>query len=100
MAMHGIRGIYYEIENCGFEFTLNAVHRWQVGGQRAMTSSFDIVAAMSKPLETTRGISSQTRICSATQFNMNVNEVIINRCCHTRWHCVDGNTMPIGVQKF
>jgi len=100
MAMHGIRGIYYEIENCGFEFTLNAVNRWQVGGQRAMTSSFAIVAAMSKPLETTRGISSQTRICSATQFNMNVNEVIINRCCHTRWHCVDGNTMPIGVQKF
>jgi hypothetical protein len=44
-----------------------------------MTSSFDIVAAMSKPLETTRGISSQTRICSATQFNMNVNEVITNR---------------------
>ena len=32
MAMHGIRGVYCEIENCGFEFTLNAVNRWQVGG--------------------------------------------------------------------
>jgi hypothetical protein len=29
---------------------------------------------------------------------MNVNEVITNRRCHTRWHCVDGNTLPIGVQ--
>jgi hypothetical protein len=90
MAMHGILGIYYEIENCGFEFTLNAVNRWQ-GGQRAMTNSFDIVEAMSKPLETTRGISSQKThlqrhsVQSATQFNMNVNEVITNRRCHTRW---------------
>jgi len=24
-------GIYCEIENCGFEFTLDAVNRWQVG---------------------------------------------------------------------
>jgi hypothetical protein len=61
MAMDCVRGFYYEIENCGFEFTLDAVNRWQVGGQRAMTSSFDIVAAMSKPLEATRGISSQNR---------------------------------------
>jgi hypothetical protein len=59
MAMDGIRGFYYEIENCGFEFTLNAVNRWQSRGQRAMASSFDIVAAMSKPLETTRGFLSK-----------------------------------------
>ena len=25
-------GVYCEIENCGFEFALNAVNRWQVGG--------------------------------------------------------------------